>query len=142
MMLLPSLMLKPKHSMVKAVKENLQEKGLYQLTKDMKLELMTILILGEKTRKKETTEEMVQQEDIEENEAAPNTVTEVAIPVKGEVETTEVEILLEEGVKPKGDIALSLAVEKEETLTGVVIEILTINENPLTREEKVMVAEE
>ena len=47
-------MLKPKHSMVKAVKGNLQEKGLDQLTKDMKLELITILILGEKTRKKET----------------------------------------------------------------------------------------
>ena len=50
---------------------------------------------------------MVQQEDIEENEAAQDTVTEVAIPVKGEVETTEVEILLEEGVKPKGEIAMN-----------------------------------
>ena len=127
---------------MKAVKANLEEKGVDQPTKDMKLELITILIRGEKTRKKETTEEMVLKEDIEENEAVPDTVTEVTIPVKGEVETTEVEILLEEGVKPIGEIAMSLAAEKEETLTEVVIEILTKDEIPLIREEKVMVAEE
>ena len=81
---LPSLILKPKHSTVKAVKANLEEKGVDQPTKDMKLELITILIRGEKTRKKETTEEMILKEDIEENEAVPDTVTEVTIPVKGE----------------------------------------------------------
>ena len=85
---------------------------------------------------------MILKEDIKDNEAVPDTVTEVTIPVKGEVETTEVEILLEEGVKPIGEIAMSLAAEKEETLTEVVIEILTKDEIPLIREEKVMVAEE
>ena len=85
---------------------------------------------------------MILKEDIEENEAVPDTVTEVTIPVKGEVETTEVEILLEEGVKPIGEIAMSLTAEKEETPTVLVIEILTENESPLIREDKVMVAEE
>ena len=60
--------------------------------------------------------------------------------MKIEVETTEVEILL--GVTPIREIAMSLAVEKEETLTKVVIEILTKDKIPLIREEKVMAAEE
>ena len=95
----PSLLEKPKLSMVKEVVENLQEKGLDPLSKDMSLELMIILIHGEKTRKTEITEEMVLKVDTEEIEAVPDKVTETVVLLREEMETISVNNLLEEGVE-------------------------------------------
>ena len=141
--LCPSLLEKPKHSMVKEVVVNPGEKGLDPRTKDRSpdLELMIILIPGGEITKKKVTEKMILTVDTEETEAVPDTAIEEVFPLKEEMETISVEIHLEEGVEATGGKnAMNLAVE--EILTGVTIEILTEEEITLTREEAVMVKEE
>ena len=69
--------------MVKEVVVNPQEKGLNPVTKDrnLDLELMIILIHGEKIKKKEITEEIILEVDTEETEAVPDTPIEEVFPL-------------------------------------------------------------